>query len=108
MGVYPDVSLKSTRDRRAEAKTQLADGINPLERSAHPSYLLYYAVSRTGEPWRQPIAYTKAAARYSAMPSPLVGRNVRDPSADLKGALPPTRQKHHASITDPKKIGELL
>jgi integrase len=26
----------------------------------------------------------------------------------LKGALPPTRQRHHASITDPKKIGELL
>ncbi|MCU7808554.1 MAG: tyrosine-type recombinase/integrase [Candidatus Thiodiazotropha sp. (ex Semelilucina semeliformis)] len=36
------------------------------------------------------------------------GRAERDPSADLKGALPPTRQKHHASITEPVKIGELL
>lgn len=36
------------------------------------------------------------------------GRAERDPSADLKGALPPVRQKHHASIIDPKKIGELL
>jgi integrase len=36
------------------------------------------------------------------------GRTDRDPSADLRGALPPVKQKHHASITDTKKIGELL
>ena len=36
------------------------------------------------------------------------GRAERDPAADLKGALPPTRQKHHASIIEPKKIGELM
>jgi len=36
------------------------------------------------------------------------GRAERDPAADLKGALPPTRPKHHASIVEPKKIGELL
>ena len=36
------------------------------------------------------------------------GRAERDPSGDLKGALPPTRTKHHASIVEPKKIGELL
>jgi integrase len=36
------------------------------------------------------------------------GRAERDPAADLKGALPPTKAKHHASITDPIKIGELL
>ena len=36
------------------------------------------------------------------------GRAERDPSADLRGALPPTVQTHHASITDPKGIGELL
>ncbi len=36
------------------------------------------------------------------------GRAERDPSGDLKGALPPVKSKHHASITDPKKIGELL
>ncbi|MHB1947072.1 MAG: tyrosine-type recombinase/integrase [Gammaproteobacteria bacterium] len=32
----------------------------------------------------------------------------RDPSADLRGALPPARKKHHASLVDPKAIGELL
>ncbi len=36
------------------------------------------------------------------------GRAERDSAADLKGALPPAKPKHHASIVDPKKIGELL
>lgn len=36
------------------------------------------------------------------------GRAARDPSGDLKGAIPPAKEKHHASITDPKAIGELL
>lgn len=36
------------------------------------------------------------------------GRVLRDPSGDLKGALPPVQEKHHASITDPKAVGELL
>ena len=35
-------------------------------------------------------------------------RAERDPSADLRGALPPAQEKHHASITQPKAIGELL
>lgn len=36
------------------------------------------------------------------------GRAERDLSADLRGALPPAKGTHHASITDPKAIGELL
>ena len=36
------------------------------------------------------------------------GRAERDPTGDLKGALPPPKEKHHASITDPKHIAELL
>lgn len=36
-------------------------------------------------------------------------RAERDPSSDLRGALPPHKSnKHHASITEPKAIGELL
>jgi integrase len=38
----------------------------------------------------------------------VTGRAERDVSADLRGALPPSVPKHHASITDPKQIGELL
>ncbi len=36
------------------------------------------------------------------------GRCVRDPTTDLRGALPPARSGHFATITDPKKIGALL
>jgi len=36
------------------------------------------------------------------------GRADRDPSADLKGALPPAEAKHFAAITDPKEVGPLL
>lgn len=35
-------------------------------------------------------------------------RAERDPSGDLRGALPPVKGNHHPSITDPKAIGELL
>ena len=36
------------------------------------------------------------------------GRAQRDPSGDLRGALPPARQEHYASITEPKAVAELL
>lgn len=36
------------------------------------------------------------------------GRAERDPTGDLRGALPPPKEKHHASILEPKRIGELL
>jgi integrase len=36
------------------------------------------------------------------------GRAERDPSPDLRGALPAVKQSHHAAITEPKAIGELL
>lgn len=36
------------------------------------------------------------------------GRADRDPSADLKGALPPVKGGHHAAPTDPKAVAPLL
>jgi len=36
------------------------------------------------------------------------GRAERDPSGDLRGALPPVNSKRMASIVDPVRIGELL
>jgi integrase len=36
------------------------------------------------------------------------GRAQRDPSGDLRGALPPARHSHYATITDPARIGKLL
>jgi integrase len=36
------------------------------------------------------------------------GRAERDPTVDLKGALAPVVSEHHAAITEPARIGELL
>ncbi|MBY0545025.1 MAG: integrase arm-type DNA-binding domain-containing protein [Gammaproteobacteria bacterium] len=36
------------------------------------------------------------------------GRAERDPSADLRGALPPVKEKHFAAITEPKQVAGLL
>lgn len=36
------------------------------------------------------------------------GRCLRDPTGDLKGALPPVRVEHMAAITDPAALGALL
>lgn len=36
------------------------------------------------------------------------GRATRDPTQDLRGALAPVVTTHHASITKPWKVGELL
>lgn len=48
--------------------------------------------------------YSGQVFRYAVA----TGRAERDPSADLRGALPPVKSKHHASVTDPKQIGALL
>ena len=36
------------------------------------------------------------------------GRAERDPTGDLRGAIPPPKVKHHAAITDPKEVALLL
>jgi integrase len=36
------------------------------------------------------------------------GRAERDPTGDLRGALPPVKHKHFSAITDPKKVAGLL
>ncbi len=36
------------------------------------------------------------------------GRAMRDPAADLRGALQPVKGKHYAAVTEPKAIGPLL
>lgn len=38
----------------------------------------------------------------------VTGRADRDPTADLKGALPPADTRHFPAITDPKEVGPLL
>ena len=164
-GVYPDVSLKDARDRRDEARKQIAAGIDPgehrkaekaakdgraansfeivarefmannaarwseshhlhvkqcLERDVFP-WLGARAVGEITAPELLTVLkriqergaletahrtkqFVGQAMRYAVV----TGRAERDPSADLRGALPTPRAKHHATITDPKAVGNLL
>jgi integrase len=36
------------------------------------------------------------------------GRTLRDPTGDLRGALPPVKGTHFSAITEPKKVAQLL
>jgi len=38
----------------------------------------------------------------------VIGKAERNPAADLRGALAPVKQNHHASIIVPVEIGKLL
>lgn len=163
LGNYPDVSLSKARERRAEVRALLADGIDPseqrkAERQARKeaagstfaavasdwlavqdcadvtlrksrwileSFLLpeighlplsditprvlldaLRKIEATGKQETAKRAKIKAGQvfRWAIME----GRTEIDPTGALRGALKSTKAKHHASITDPAKIGELL
>lgn len=48
--------------------------------------------------------YTGVVFRYAIH----TGRADRDPTSDLRGALPPKKNGHFAAVTDPEKLGDLL
>lgn len=165
LGVYSNISLSQARERRDDAKKQLAIGIDPseirksekVEKKLNSSNSLElvareWAVSyfknksdshrdRTVRrlenyifPWlgNKPISEITAPQilevvkrieslnkletahrtlqavsqvfRYAVQ----TGRALRDPSVDLRGALPATVVKHMAAFTEPKEIAELL
>ena len=164
-GTYPDVSLKDARDRRDEARKQLAADIDPGEhRKAMKSTLAvrsensfeivarewfakYSPIWAAGHsdkiirrlerdifPWLggRPIAELTAPELLAALRriesrgaietahraqqncsqvfryAVATGRAERDPTADLRGALTSVKERHHASITDPRRVGELM
>jgi integrase len=163
-GVYPETGLKEARDKRDEARKQLAQGIDPgktrkamkaakaadaetfevIAREWHskfsPNWTQEHAerILRRFErdifPWlgKQPIREITAPELLTVLRriesrgaldtahrahqncgqvfryAVATGRAERDPCGDLRGALPPVKEKHHASITDTKAIGELL
>ncbi|HGX94086.1 MAG TPA: DUF4102 domain-containing protein [Candidatus Tenderia sp.] len=165
LGTYPDVSLKQARDRRDEARKQVAAGIDPGEHrkarkaakvakqansfevvarewyakhapnwSANHGERIIRRLERDIFPWLgdKPIAEITAPQllavvrrieergaletahralgncgqvfRYAVA----TGRAEREPTSDLKGALPPVKGTHFAAVTDPKKVGGVL
>src|SRR6266436_993449 len=162
-GVYPDVSLKAARDKRDDARKQLAAGIDPgqarkAEKQAQAGAESFEAIAREWHtkfspgwvdshgdrilrrlekdifPWigKRPIVEIKAPellavlrriesrgaleTTHRAMQNcgqvfryaVATGRAESDPTGDLRGALPPPKEKHHASIIEPKRVAELL
>jgi integrase len=164
-GVYPDVTVVKARERRNEARRQVAEGIDPgllrkakresaaegsrnsfevIAREWHARHAPHWTSSHGGRilrrlevdvfPWvgGRPITEISAPVLLTVLRriesrgaietahralqncsqvfryAVATGRAERDPCGDLRGALPPVKQKHHASITDPKQVGELL
>jgi len=56
-------------------------------------YTAHRAVNNCGQVFRYAVA---------------TGRAERDPTGDLRGALPPAQGTHRAAITDPRRVGEML
>jgi len=163
-GTYPEISLADARQRRDEARKQIAHGIDPgalrkaqkqaeteetetfevIAREWHtkftPTWTLGHAdtimsrLERDLFPWigKRPISEIKAPELLSVLRrvesrgalesahrirtiagqvfryAVATGRAERDPSGDLKGALPQPGEKHYAAITDPKEVAPLL
>ncbi len=164
-GVYPEVTLSNARDRRYEARKQLANGIDPSkDRKAQktaqenrlansfeevarewftkfsPSWAEAHAArkirlfERDIFPWigQRPIAEITAPELLSVLRriekrgvreterralvacgqvfryAVASARAERDPSGDLRGALPPVNAEHFAAITDPEQLGGIL
>ncbi|HHB75743.1 MAG TPA: DUF4102 domain-containing protein [Desulfobulbus sp.] len=163
-GAYPDISLVEARQRREEARSLLAHGVDPsatkkaqkladtqeaetfevIAREWHEKFAPSWAASHAGKiirrlelyvfPWigSKPIKSITSQELLSVLRrieakgiletahrtqqncgrvfryAVATGRAERDPSGDLRGALPPANGKHMATITDPKEIGGLL
>ncbi len=165
LGVYPDVTLATARERRDDARKLLASDTDPslvmavnkrarldgaqntfeaVAREWYAKKLPTWAPTTAQKvirqlekdifPWigKRPIKDIAAPELLAALRrmesrgalelahrmreycgmvfryAVATGQAERDPSGDLKGALAPVKTKHHASVTDPKKIGELL
>jgi integrase len=165
LGIYPDVSLKAASLKRDKHRTDIGEGLDPLQerkldkiykatagensfeviaREWHGKYKKNWSeghaktiltrLERDVFPWLGNIIIADVKApdllkvlrriedrgalesahrihqtcgqifRYAVAS----GLAERDIAADLRGALPPTKSKHHPSVTEPTKVGELM
>lgn len=165
IGVYPHISLAEAREKKDQAKKQIASGVDPsvfkktskqfikmgvegnfefvarewfIKNSRHWTPKHGKLVIRRLENYIFPWLGSRQIAEIS--PAQLLdtlrrieykgaletahrvhqicgqifryavatGKANRDPTGDLRGALPPKKIKHYASIIEPIKIGELI
>lgn len=167
LGTYPEVSLSQARQRRDEARAQLAQGIDPSAKrkavkqaKAVADANSFETIAREWYAMKKPSWADSHATRVMSSlerdlfprigqraitdlendaPALLAavrpiqhrgaldtahrvlwlagqvfryavatGRAHRDPTGDLKGALPSVKEGHFAAITDPARVAELL
>jgi len=89
MDVFPWLGKRPIADIRAP---ELLTALRRIE-SRGAQETAHRAMQNCGQVFRYAVA---------------TGRAERDPTGDLRGALPPPKEKHHASIIEPKRIGALL
>jgi integrase len=161
LGTYPEVSLKDARERRDDARRQLAAEVDPNAERKAAKQLLEDSFEQVAREWFQKFGSTWVEEHAEVVmrrleknifpwlgPRPIreitppelltalrriesrgalevahrikqtcgqifrygiaTGRATRDPSADLRGALPPAIEQHHAALTDPKEVAALM
>lgn len=160
-GVWPDVPLKRAREKHAELRRHVADGVDPsaLRKAARVARLDTFAslasewlAGRAKVQSPKTVAKAKALLEQRLLPAfgsrPVSsidaadllailkrveadgkhetalrikilfsaiaryaighGKCLRDVSQDLRGALLPVSGVHHAAVTEPRAIGQLL
>ena len=163
-GAYPDISLAEARQRLGQARSLLANGVDPsvtqkaqkiadtqetetfevIAREWHSKFAPSWAVSHATKiirrfeiyvfPWigSKPIKFISAQELLTVLRrieakgiletahrtqqncgrvfryAVATGRAERDPTGDMRGAIPPANGKHMATIIDPKEIRGLL
>ena len=164
IGAYPQISLAEARQKRDQATTMLANGVDPgntkkaqkaacteetetfevIAREWHTKFSPSWADSHSNKiirrlelyvfPWlgNKPIKAITSQEILAVLQrieakgtletahrtqqncgqvfryAVVTGRAERDPSGDLRRAIPPASGKHMATITDPKEIAGLL
>jgi integrase len=122
LGTHPDVPLKRAREKRDEARWMVADGHDPGAKRRAEKRALVSSFAAVALEWMEQKTATWTPD-YATIVRRLLERDIfpwigsrpvatrraeRNPIVDLQGALQPVRSRHHASITDPTKVGELL
>lgn len=87
--VFPWVGARAIADITAAEVLAVARRIE--QRGALET--AHRAISNCGQVFRYAVATSRA---------------YRDPTGDLRGALPPVRGEHFSAVTEPAKVGELL
>ena len=114
LGTYPEISLKGARERLGEARKLLSNDVDPgyyrkIQKIVTDTNTFEVVArewfAKNSLNWVESHS-SKIIRRLERDVFPWLGE--RDVSADLRGALPPAKAKHHPSIIDPVQIGVLL